>query len=97
MGMYDNVEMVNTIKKGFNNNHNCIVFQTKDLEMTLSGFIVIDNILFKKIDCNGVYLNPLQKVSFSGEIYIYGMDANNKEISYNLLFNEGLIIECEEV
>jgi len=96
MGMYDIVQAVNISHEEFK--HNNVFFQTKDLDLELSEYIVFNNQLWKSYDGESSERYPTSQFvdDFSGSLNIYTNETDQvseRWIEYNLEFKDGILID----
>lgn len=97
MGMFDTVKVKNIKHKNFK--HTGHVFQTKDLDLNLSEYEIVNGRLWLKV-FGGKY--PRLKVDFdfkyNGPLNIYAhtkVDGIEQRVEYDLTFKDGLLIDVE--
>ena len=99
MGMFDTVTTTKISHKNFNQRHANMPFQTKCLELEMSEYSIVDNILFLDLEIVGgsfiVYDNP-KRSHHNGEVSIYTdltVDGKDYWIDYQLVFEDGILVD----
>lgn len=98
MGMFDEIHAINISHEKFERSHNGKVFQTKELDCTLSYYVIFNDVLYLQTDNRGEQKRHARaiRLDYSGTLNIYtNIWEGDIElwIEYDLVFESGELVD----